>query len=133
MILSVKSEGLCDLLLNVYKVLYFLLDRSPKTGFCDLVQFYLSWRASRYPCIFLEESALVSLGSPLQLVFFQALPVPRDFLLPCNCCPCPCPLSGLSQPSVISPNLPELEDDACSHKNNDDGYSDCDIKLGVHT
>lgn len=76
MILSVKSEGLCDLLLNVYKVLYFLLDRSPKTGFCDLVQFYLSWRASRYPCIFLEESALVSLGSPLQLVFFKLFPSP---------------------------------------------------------
>lgn len=76
MILSVKSEGLCDLLLNVYKVLYFLLDWSPKTGFCDLVQFYLSWRASRYPCILLEESALVSLGSPLQLVFFKLFPSP---------------------------------------------------------
>lgn len=120
MILSVKSEGLCDPLLNVYKVLYFLLDRSPKTGFCGLVQFYLPWRASCYPCILLEESALVPLGSPLQLAFFQALPVTP-----------PLPPSH-SLPSS-SPPLPELEDDACSHKNNDDGYGDCNVKLRVHT
>lgn len=30
-------------------------------------------------------------------------------------------------------NLPELEDDASGHKNNNDGDGDCDIELGVHT
>lgn len=133
MILSVKSEGLCDLLLNVYKVLYFLLDRSPKTGFCDLVQFYLVLESLPLPLHFSGGICTGFSRFSTPVSFFQALPVPRDFLLPCNCCPCPCPLSGLSQPSAISPNSPELEDDACSHKNNDDGYGDCDIKLGVHT
>lgn len=31
------------------------------------------------------------------------------------------------------PSLPELEDDASGHKNNDDGDGNCDIELGVHT
>lgn len=30
-------------------------------------------------------------------------------------------------------SLPELEDDASGHENNDDGDGNCDIKLGVHT
>lgn len=42
-------------------------------------------------------------------------------------------LAFTSLQTSLSPSLPKLEDDARSHKDDDDGYGNCHVKLRVHT
>jgi hypothetical protein len=87
---------------------------------------------SHCPCIFfLEERELISPSlPPLQLAFPKlspsSFPTPEKLVLGLALCLAFHAIRRL-------PGLPELEDDAGSHKNDDDGYGDRDIKLRVHT
>lgn len=82
-----------------------------------------------------------SLSPPTQIL---------NYLSPRSCLNLPLPIPPQQNPALASsllqakhsvPNsqhphphsLPELEDDASGHENNDDGDGNCDIELGVHT
>lgn len=98
---------------------------------------------SHYPCMSLGEGmcpvshclprpkSLTTFPQGVALIYHSLSHPQQNPALASSLLPAKHPVPNGQHPHPHS--LPELEDDASGHENNDDGDGNCDIELGVHT